>query len=45
MKLQMQDWTAAYASERARPIDALGKVVDGGMVEAIQHIGATSRLT
>ena len=42
MNIQTQDWTKAYESERDRLMDALGKVVDGGIVEAIEHIGATS---
>ena len=35
-------WKENFESERARLIDALGKVMDGGIVEAIEHIGATS---
>ncbi|HEY9529673.1 MAG TPA: GrpB family protein, partial [Anaerolineales bacterium] len=42
MMIQTQDSKTAYDSERDRLTDALGMVVDGGIVEAIQHIGATS---
>jgi len=42
MNVQTQDWKTAFESERDRIIHALGRVVDGGIVEAIQHIGATS---
>jgi GrpB-like predicted nucleotidyltransferase (UPF0157 family) len=42
MMIQIQDSKTTYESERDRLITALGKVVDGGIVEAIQHIGATS---
>src|SRR5215510_3997254 len=31
-----------FESEKARLLEVLGKVVDGGIVESIQHIGATS---
>jgi len=31
-----------YERERARLIETLGKILDGGLVEAIQHISATS---
>jgi GrpB-like predicted nucleotidyltransferase (UPF0157 family) len=40
--IQLQDSQTAYNSERDRLTDAIGNVVDGGIVEAIQHIGATS---
>ena len=42
MMIQIQDSKTAYESERGRLTDALGKLVDGGIVESIQHIGATS---
>lgn len=35
-------WKQQYETERARLIDALGHVTEGGIVESIQHIGATS---
>ena len=31
-----------YEEERDRLLKALGKVVEGGIVESIQHVGATS---
>ena len=31
-----------YAAERARLVDALGDITDGGLVEGIQHVGSTS---
>ena len=42
MNIPAQDWEETYESERNRLIEALGHVVDGGIVEAIQHMGATS---
>lgn len=42
MNLQTQHWKEQFESERDRLINALGKVVEGGIVEAIQHVGATS---
>jgi GrpB-like predicted nucleotidyltransferase (UPF0157 family) len=42
MKVQPQPWKGKYESERNRLMNVLGNVVDGGIVEAIQHIGATS---
>jgi GrpB-like predicted nucleotidyltransferase (UPF0157 family) len=42
MNVQTQHWKAQFESERDRLINALGKVVEGGIVEAIQHVGATS---
>ena len=38
----MSDSTHHYESERDRLTHELGNVVDGGILEAIQHIGATS---
>jgi len=38
----MQPWKQQYESERVRLIHTLGNVVEGGIVEAIQHVGATS---
>jgi GrpB-like predicted nucleotidyltransferase (UPF0157 family) len=35
-------WKHQYEKERSRLIDALGRVTAGGIVEAMQHIGATS---
>jgi len=37
-----QHWKEQYEAEREKLIDALGRVVDGGIIEDIQHIGATS---
>ena len=37
-----QDWQEQYEAERAKLLDALGWVINGGIVEEIQHIGATS---
>jgi GrpB-like predicted nucleotidyltransferase (UPF0157 family) len=36
-----QHWKEQYEAERGRLIDALGMVINGGIVEEIQHIGAT----
>lgn len=36
------DWKQQYETEHTRLIEILGKVIDGGIVESIQHIGATS---
>jgi GrpB-like predicted nucleotidyltransferase (UPF0157 family) len=38
----MQHWTEQYESERERLIHALGWVVEGGIVDTVQHVGATS---
>jgi hypothetical protein len=35
-------WKQQYGMEHARLMDALGRVAEGGIVESIQHIGATS---
>ncbi|MFT3892147.1 MAG: GrpB family protein [Anaerolineales bacterium] len=35
-------WKQQYESERMRLIEALGKVIDGGIIESSQHIGSTS---
>ena len=37
-----KNWKRHYEREHTRLIEALGKVTEGGIVEAIQHIGATS---
>jgi GrpB-like predicted nucleotidyltransferase (UPF0157 family) len=37
-----QQWKEQFESERVRLIDALGQVTDGGIMEAIEHIGGTS---
>jgi len=42
MNLQTQQWKEQYELERDHLIQMLGKVVDGGIIEAIQHVGATS---
>ena len=34
-------WKQQYETERARLFESLGKVTEGGIVEAIQHVGAT----
>lgn len=39
---QYQQWKDHFERERFRLINALGSVTDGGIVEVIQHIGATS---
>jgi len=36
------NWKEQYESERTRLLNTLGRVTDGGIVESIQHIGATS---
>ncbi len=38
----MSNSTQYYESEHDRLVKALGNVVEGGVIEAIQHIGATS---
>ena len=35
-------WEEQYESEKTRLLEALGRIPDGGVVESIQHIGATS---
>lgn len=35
-------WKQPYESERARILEAFGRVTDGGIVESIRHIGSTS---
>src|SRR5579885_2914410 len=35
-------WKDHYASERERLIAALGTIPDGGIIEQIEHVGATS---
>jgi GrpB-like predicted nucleotidyltransferase (UPF0157 family) len=35
-------WEQEYYAERARLIETLGKITQGGVIESIQHIGATS---
>ena len=42
MNSERDRWKEQYESERERLIHALGLVVEGGIVEAIQHVGATS---
>jgi GrpB-like predicted nucleotidyltransferase (UPF0157 family) len=37
-----QRWKEQFESERARLLDALGQVTEGRIIEAIEHIGATS---
>jgi GrpB-like predicted nucleotidyltransferase (UPF0157 family) len=37
-----QDWEEMYEAERDRLIDVLGEVTEGGILEAIRHVGATS---
>src|ERR1044071_7148873 len=38
----MSESTESYELERNRLIQALGRVVEGGVIEVIEHIGATS---
>ena len=38
----VENFTQQYAEEHDRLIDVLGRITDGGIIEAIQHIGATS---
>lgn len=40
--MSFKNWKQQYETERARLIDTLGKITEGGVVEAIEHIGATS---
>jgi GrpB-like predicted nucleotidyltransferase (UPF0157 family) len=36
------DWNQKYEAEQSRLNDALGRVTEGGIIEASQHIGVTS---
>ncbi len=36
------NWKQQFETERVRLLQALGEITDGGTVESIQHIGATS---
>ena len=40
--MNLINWKQQYESEHARLIEALGRVTEGGIVEASQHIGASS---
>jgi GrpB-like predicted nucleotidyltransferase (UPF0157 family) len=40
--MSFSHWKEQYETEKTRLLGALGNVVDGGIVESIQHIGATS---
>lgn len=42
MSFPPRHWDEQYETERDRLIQALGKIGKGGIVEAIQHVGATS---
>lgn len=42
MSAQPRHWDEQYETERDRLLQALGKVGQGGIVEAVQHIGTTS---
>jgi GrpB-like predicted nucleotidyltransferase (UPF0157 family) len=42
MSAQSEQWNDRYNAERERLLQALGKVGEGGILEAIQHVGATS---
>jgi GrpB-like predicted nucleotidyltransferase (UPF0157 family) len=35
-------WTDLFTQERARVIGALGMLIDGGVIETVEHVGATS---
>ena len=35
-------WQTQYAAERLRLVEALGELTEGGVIEQLQHIGATS---
>ena len=35
-------WKEQYAREHERLIAALGEITDGGIVERMEHVGATS---
>jgi GrpB-like predicted nucleotidyltransferase (UPF0157 family) len=39
---EANDWQQRFASERARILAALGDMTTGGIVEQVQHVGATS---
>jgi hypothetical protein len=40
--MTLNHWEQQYQAERSQLLEALGKVTAGGIVESIQHIGATS---
>jgi GrpB-like predicted nucleotidyltransferase (UPF0157 family) len=40
--VNFKNWQGQYETERVRLLEALGNVTDGGIIEAIQHVGATS---
>jgi GrpB-like predicted nucleotidyltransferase (UPF0157 family) len=40
--VEWHDWSGVFARERARLIEALGAMTDGGLVEQCEHVGATS---
>jgi GrpB-like predicted nucleotidyltransferase (UPF0157 family) len=44
MQLTIDDnhWEKQFAREKERVIEALGEMTDGGIIERIEHIGATS---
>lgn len=35
-------WKEQYESEKTRLLEALGRVTDGGIIDSVEHIGATS---
>ena len=36
------NWPEQYESEKTRLLEALGRVADGGIIDEVQHLGATS---
>ena len=36
------NWKEQYESEKTRLLEALGRVPDGGIIDSVEHIGATS---
>ena len=40
--MTLPNWTEQFESEETRLLEVLGRVTDGGIIEAIHHIGATS---
>lgn len=39
---QHADWLPQFTKERARLLKVLGAITDGGSIEQIAHVGATS---
>jgi GrpB-like predicted nucleotidyltransferase (UPF0157 family) len=40
--MTFSDWTEQFEFEKDRLLEALGRVTDGGMIDSVAHVGATS---